>query len=111
MHFRPTQFADPVRDLITLPAREAGVVATAACDPAYVEAVLWEHDGTYLLVLNNHSGQPLENVRVTVPGLGQVASVRSQQRRPVRMSREEGALVLDLAIRLYDFLILERGGN
>jgi len=107
MHFRPTKFDDAVGDLITLPTRLAGVGPSAVCDPVYVEAVLWESGDTRLLILNNHSGKPLEKVRVTVPGLASATNIRSQQKSKVAASRDGDDLRLELPVRLYDFVLMK----
>ena len=109
MGFRPTQFDESVRQLITLPVRLANVKPVATCHPVYVESVLWEGGDTWLLILNNHSGRPLEKVRVTVPRLASGTSVRSQQRSPVKVSRSADGLKIDLPIRLYDFVFIGKG--
>jgi len=108
MHFRPTEFDDAVRNLITLPTRLAGIRPSALCDPVYVEAMLWESGDTQLLILNNHSGKPLEKVRVTVPGLASATNIRSQQKSKVVVSREGDDLRLELPVRLYDFVLMRR---
>ena len=107
MHFRPIRFDDSVRKLITSPADRAGVKHSAKCDPVYVEAVVWKRGGQRLLILNNHSGKALDEVTVTLSGLGEAKSARSQQKQKIRMNSEGGNLKLRLPIRLYDFVYIE----
>ena len=111
MHFRPTSFADPVRDLILLPVRQAGVAPVASCDPVYVEAVLWEHGDERLLILNNHSGEPLGNMKVTIPGLASATGIRSQQGNQLKLTRTGDDLQIELPIRLFDFIFMSSGGG
>lgn len=108
MHFRPTVFDNSVRELILLPVRLAGVKPSSVCDPVYVEAVLWERGDTWLVALNNHSGKPLEKLSVTLPGLAAARGIRSQQKNPLRVTRVGGALRIELPVRLYDFLVMQK---
>lgn len=107
MHFRPTKFSDAVRELITIPAMKAGVKPSAVCNPVYVEAVLWKKGNQHLLILNNHSGKPLDEVSITVSGLGTAKSFRSQQKNTIKASGEGVDLKLSLPLRLYDFVYIE----
>jgi hypothetical protein len=129
MDFRPTKFADSVRHLATLPLRLAQVSPVAVCDPPYVEAVPWETDADYLVVLINHGGQPLPKVSVTLQGLSPTSSARSQQqskliskwvpipfgteppsqqRSKLAFQSDGDTLHLDLPLRLYDFVLLTK---
>ena len=109
MHFRPTRFDDAARELLLLPVRAAGVVAAAACQPVYVEAVLWQRGNDRLLVLNNHSGTPLPAVTVDLRGVGPVKTARSQQGVAVAVTPGAAAdhVRLALPVRLYDFVFLQ----
>ena len=111
MHFRPTSFADPVRDLILLPVHQAKITPVAFCDPVYVEAVLWEQGDNRLLILNNHSGKPLKNVKVTIPGLASATGIRSQQGERPRITRTGDDLQIELPVRLYDLIFMKKAGE
>jgi hypothetical protein len=111
MDFRPSKFADSVRDLATLPLRLAQMTPLAVCDPPYVEAIPWETDTHYLLALINHSGQPLPKVTVALHGLSPISSARSQQQSKLTMRSDGDKLLLGLPLRLYDFVLLSRGSE
>ncbi len=116
----PEAFPAALRDFVTAPARQAGVVPPAAASDPLVETQYLTGDSGALVILINWNAKPVEKLIVRFPGARGIARVRSLRtagffrghldeadRGALSVERIEGIPQVQLRLEVTDILFVD----
>jgi hypothetical protein len=105
--YNPWEYPPAVRELLTTPARSAGVAPPVTCDVPLVDAVYMTCDRGVLVPLANYTLRPIAGLSLSVLAPRRVSRVESSRRGPLDFTASPGGRVeVRLPLEATDFVSL-----
>lgn len=104
----PTDWSQPVRQLVTWPARQASATRHVLVSEPGIEACLLESPAGFAITLLNWTGRPIPEVRITIPGLKSCRVAASVEHGPLQFQATNRGLALTLPLSAADVVMIDR---
>ena len=109
-HFLPTAMDAALRARLVDDFLPPDFLRPVECSEPLVETTCIDTPagGRLAVPLVNYTGQPIAALRVRIPGLANLKSVKSVERGPLQVESHDGATILTLPLDVADMLLIDR---